>query len=152
MKDVVFRRAEVGDLAAIIAMLADDILGRQREDPSSPPNAKYLEALRAIQADPNQLAAVATLDDEVIGSLQITFIPGLGRQGAWRGQIEAVRVAAKHRGSGLGKRMFAWAIEQCRARGCTVVQLTTDKARIDAHRFYDRLGFVASHIGYKLTL
>jgi GNAT superfamily N-acetyltransferase len=152
MKDVVFRRAEATDLPAIIAMLADDILGRQREDPSSPPNAKYVAAFRAIEADPNQLAAVATLDGEVIGSLQITFIPGLGRQGAWRGQIEAVRVAAKHRGSGLGKRMFEWAIAQCRSRGCTVVQLTTDKARVDAHRFYDRLGFVASHIGYKLSL
>lgn len=152
MKDLIFRRAETSDLPTIIVMLADDILGRQREAPGSPPNVKYLEAFRAIQADPNQLAAVASLNGEVIGSLQITFIPGLGRQGAWRGQIEAVRIAAKHRGSGLGRRMFEWAIEQCRARGCTIVQLTTDKARVDAHRFYDRLGFVASHVGYKLTL
>ncbi|HTQ84224.1 MAG TPA: GNAT family N-acetyltransferase [Pseudolabrys sp.] len=142
MKGVVFRRADAADLPAIIAM----------EDASSPPNAKYRNAFQAIQADPNQLLAVATVGDEVIGSLQISFIPGLGRQGAWRGQIEAVRVAAKHRGFGLGQRMIEWAIERCRARSCTVVQLTTDKSRIDAHRFYDRLGFVASHLGYKLTL
>ena len=92
------------------------------------------------------------LHDEVIGTLQLTFIPGLARTGAWRGQIEAVRIAETHRGSGVGQQMFEWAIEQCRARGCKLVQLTTDKARPDAHRFYERLGFVGSHIGYKLTL
>ena len=82
----------------------------------------------------------------------LAFIAGLSRQGAWRGQIEGVRVAAAHRGSGVGQLMFEWAIDQCRAKGCTLVQLTTDKARPDAHRFYERLGFVGSHIGYKLTL
>ncbi len=152
MTEVTFRRANAGDLPAIIALLADDVLGERREDPAFPPNRSYAEAFRAIDADPNQLQAVAVLEDEVIGILQLTFIPGLSRRGARRGQIEGVRVAAAHRDSGLGQRMFEWAIGQCRARGCSLVQLTTDRERPDAHRFYERLGFVGSHIGYKMTL
>jgi GNAT superfamily N-acetyltransferase len=96
--------------------------------------------------------AVAEQDGRVVGCLQISFIPGLSRLGMWRGQIEAVRVASGQRGSGLGKAMLAWAIEQCRARGCGLVQLTTDKRRPQAHRFYESLGFEASHEGMKLTL
>ena len=152
MTDVTFRRAQASDLPAIIALLADDVLGQQREDASSPPNRKYVEAFHAIDTDHNQLQVVATHGDEVIGTLQLSFIPGLARQGAWRGQIEGVRIAAAHRGSGLGQQMFEWAIAQCRARGCNLVQLTTDRERPDAHRFYERLGFVGSHIGYKLAL
>lgn len=152
MTDVTFRRAQAADLPAIIALLADDGLGRQREDTSSPPNPKYLEAFRAMDGDPNQLQVVAMLGGEVIGTMQLTFIAGLSRQGAWRGQIEGVRIAATQRGSGLGRQMFEWAIDQCRAKGCSLVQLTTDKQRPDAHRFYERLGFAGSHIGYKLTL
>lgn len=152
MTDIMFRRAQAADLPAIIALLADDILGQQREDASSPPNPLYVDAFQAILADPNQLQAVAILGEEVIGTLQLTFIPGLARKGAWRGQIEAVRISATHRGSGVGQQMFEWAIGQCRAKGCNLVQLTTDKERPDAHRFYERLGFVGSHIGYKLTL
>lgn len=152
MTQMTFRRAQPDDLPAIVVLLANDVLGQQREDASSPPNRKYVDAFQAILADPNQLQVVATLHDEVIGTLQLTFIPGLARTGAWRGQIEAVRIAETHRGSGVGQQMFEWAIEQCRARGCKLVQLTTDKARPDAHRFYERLGFVGSHIGYKLTL
>jgi GNAT superfamily N-acetyltransferase len=152
MRDVTFRRAQPSDLPAVIALLADDVLGQQREDASSPPNRKYVEAFQAIDTDPNQLQVVATHGDEVIGTLQISFIPGLARKGAWRGQIEGVRIAAAHRGSGLGQQMFEWAIAQCRARGCNLVQLTTDRERPDAHRFYERLGFVGSHIGYKLAL
>jgi GNAT superfamily N-acetyltransferase len=149
---IVFRRAQLADLPAIVALLADDVLGRQREDASSPTNPKYLDAFQAILADANQLQMVATVNDEVIGTLQLSFIPGLARMGAWRGQIEAVRIAAAHRGSGVGQQMFEWAIDQCRARGCDLVQLTTDKTRSDAHRFYERLGFVGSHLGYKLML
>jgi len=152
MTQMTFRRAQPDDLPAIVVLLANDVLGQQREDASSPPNRKYVDAFQAILADPNQLQVVATMNDEVIGTLQLTFIPGLARIGAWRGQIEAVRIAETHRGSGVGQQMFEWAIEQCRARGCNLVQLTTDKARPDAHRFYERLGFVGSHIGYKLTL
>ncbi|KJC60827.1 GNAT family acetyltransferase [Bradyrhizobium sp. LTSPM299] len=152
MTHIAFRRAQPADLPAIVALLANDILGQGREDASSPLNPNYVDAFQAILADPNQLQMVATSGDEVIGALQLTFIPGLARKGAWRGQIEAVRIAETHRGSGVGQQMFEWAIDQCRARGCNLVQLTTDKTRSDAHRFYDRLGFVDSHIGYKLTL
>lgn len=152
MSEVRFRRAQVADLPAIIALLADDGLGRQREDVSAPLNPRYLAAFQTIDADPNQLQAVAILGDQVIGTLQLTFIPGLTRKGAWRCQIEGVRIAAAHRGSGLGQKMFEWAIAQCKARSCELVQLTTDKSRSDAQRFYERLGFVASHVGYKRQL
>jgi GNAT superfamily N-acetyltransferase len=112
----------------------------------------YRAAFAAIESDPNQFLAVAVQDARVVGTLQLTFIPGLSRHGAWRGQIEAVRVASELRGSGLGRRLIEWAIAQCRARGCGLVQLTTDRTRPDAHRFYEALGFVASHIGYKMSL
>jgi GNAT superfamily N-acetyltransferase len=152
MTQIAFRRAEAADLPAIVALLADDPLGRQRESPGSPLNSAYVDAFQAISADPNQLLAVATEGDTVIGTLQISFIPGISRQGAWRGQIEAVRIAAARRNSGLGRQMFEWAIAQCKSRGCRLVQLTTNKERPDAHRFYEELGFVDSHIGYKLVL
>ena len=152
MSGVTFRRARAGDLAAIVALLADDPLGRQREEPADPAANSYRGAFAAIEADANQLLAVAEDDHQVVGTLQLTFIPGLARKGAWRGQIEAVRIAASHRGSGLGRAMFQWAVAECRGRGCRLVQLTTDKTRADAHRFYERLGFVGSHLGYKLAL
>jgi GNAT superfamily N-acetyltransferase len=152
MTDVLFRPAQATDIPDIIALVADDPLGQDREDASSPPNPRYVEAFQAIDADANQLLAVAVSGGKVIGTLQLTFIPGLARKGAWRGQIEAVRIAAEQRGSGLGQRMFEWAIAQCRTRGCTLIQLTTDRERPDAHRFYERLGFVGSHVGYKLML
>lgn len=143
------RRATAADLDAIVAMLADDMLGAAREKPGDP---AYAAAFRAIESDPNQLLAVAEEEGRVVGCLQLSFIPGLSRLGMWRGQIESVRIAASHRGAGLGRRMFEWAIEQCRARGCGLVQLTTDKARPDARRFYESLGFAASHEGMKLAL
>lgn len=152
MIHVAIRPARESDLPNIIELLADDPLGQHREDISSPPNPRYVAAFQAIAADVNQLLTVMTRDDEVIGTIQITFIPGLGHTGAWRGQIEAVRIAAAHRGAGLGQQMLEWAIAACRARGCSFVQLTTDRKRADAHRFYERLGFVGSHVGYKLTL
>ncbi|WP_259553499.1 GNAT family N-acetyltransferase [[Roseibacterium] beibuensis] len=152
MEIIDFRRARAPDLPAIVALLADDPIGRLREDASEPLIAAYIDAFAAIEADPNQLLAVATADGRVVGTLQITFIPGMSRKGMWRGQIEGVRIAADHRGAGLGRRAFEWAIEQCRARGCALVQLTTDRERPDAHRFYEQLGFSASHLGYKKTL
>ncbi len=152
MSALLFRRATEADLPEIIALLADDILGKQREVLTSPPDARYVAAFRAIDSDPNQQQVVATLDNAVVGTLQLTFIPGLARTGAWRGQIEGVRVDAKHRSDGVGRQMFHWAIEQCRHKGCHLVQLTTDRERPDAHRFYESLGFTASHLGYKLTL
>jgi GNAT superfamily N-acetyltransferase len=149
---ITFRKARAADLPAIVAMLADDPLGAAREDASLPLAQGYVDAFDAIDADPNQLLAVAVDGGEVIGTLQITFLAGLSRKGAWRGQIEAVRVAGHRRSGGIGRLMFVWAIGECRARGCNLVQLTTDKGRADAHRFYDSLGFTGSHIGYKKAL
>jgi GNAT superfamily N-acetyltransferase len=148
----VFRAAMAADLPAIIALLADDELGQSREKAGEPLDQRYREAFRAIEADANQFLAVAVLGDTVIGTLQISFVPGLARLGSWRGQLEAVRIAAAHRNGGLGRQMVEWVIEQCSARGCAMVQFTTDKRRKDAQRFYERIGFVASHEGYKLPL
>lgn len=150
--DTRFRRAMADDLAAIVALLADDGLGRGREDARQPLHQRYVAAFAAIDADPNQLLVVATAGGAVIGYLQLTFIPGLSRMGQWRGQVESVRVAAARRGRGVGRAMMAWTIERCRERGCGLVQLTTDKTRADARRFYEGLGFVASHEGMKLAL
>jgi GNAT superfamily N-acetyltransferase len=152
VNSVTFRKATLDDLGAIIAMLADDELGRAREQVETPPAECYVQAFKAIDADPNQNLIVATENGAIVGTMQLTFLPGISRKGQWRGQIEAVRIASSQRGAGLGRQMMEWAIEQCRARGCGLVQLTSDKSRRDAHRFYDNLGFVASHEGYKLTL
>ena len=152
MGAVTFRRATEADLPAIVAMLADDGLGQGREDASLPLARGYLDAFAAIEADSNQMLAVAEADGAVVGTLQLTFLPGLSHKGAWRGQVESVRVAGSRRGTGLGQAMMEWAVGACRARGCRMVQLTTDKSRADAHRFYERLGFKASHEGFKLVL
>ncbi|MBO0140855.1 GNAT family N-acetyltransferase [Agrobacterium sp. Ap1] len=148
-----FRNASSTDLPAIITLLADDPIGATREVASGKMDQAYLEAFAAIEADPNQLLAVAVDDDgKVIGCLQLSFIPGLSRKGMWRGQIESVRIAASHRGGGLGAAMIEWAVEQAKEKGCGLVQLTSDKRRPDAIRFYERRGFVASHEGLKLDL
>lgn len=149
---IAIRPAVRDDLEAIVAMLADDVLGSGREEASLPLAAAYTDAFAAIERDANQLLAVATAEGNVAGTLQLSFIPGIARTGMWRGQIEAVRIAQAFRNSGLGQQMFEWAIAQCKARGCGLVQLTTDKTRPDAHRFYERLGFEASHVGYKLKV
>ena len=148
-----FRKASETDLPGIIHMLADDKLGQTREILSNPVDARYAAAFAAITADPNQLLAVAVgADDGLAGCLQLSFIPGLSRTGMWRAQIESVRISADHRGSGLGSRFIEWAVEQAKARDCGLIQLTSDKTRPDAIRFYERLGFVASHEGLKLSL
>src|ERR1700741_1132149 len=147
MDNLVIRRATAGDVPAIVAMLADDPLGAKRESPGDP---AYAAAFAEIDADPRQFLAVAVVDDQVAGTLQLTFIPGLSRRGATRALIEAVRVRADQRGSGLGGRLGEWAISTSRDQGAAMVQLTTDASRTDAHRFYERLGFVASHVGMKL--
>lgn len=151
METVTIRPASISDLAAIVALLADDELGRTREDVSIPLNDNYVAAFHAIHEDPHQLLVVAIEGEHVVGTLQLSFIPGLARIGAWRGQIEAVRIAADHRRTGLGRSLLEWAIVQCRERGCKLVQLTTDKRRIDARRFYERLGFDSTHEGYRLV-
>ncbi len=152
MSEPLFRRATAADLPAIIALLADDVLGAGREDASMPPNARYVAAFAAIEADANQYLAVMELDGAVMGTLQLSFLPNLSHQGMWRGQIEGVRVASRLRGQGYGRRVFEWAIDQCRARGCGLVQLTTAKTRVEAKRFYESLGFTAGHEGMKLAL
>jgi ribosomal protein S18 acetylase RimI-like enzyme len=152
MTDLKFRRATAADLEDIVGLLADDELGRKREDPDPPLNPRYIQAFAAIDADRNQYLAVVEEGGEIVGCLQLSFIPGLSRLGLWRGQIESVRIASSRRGGGLGRRMFEWAIAECGKRGCEIVQLTTDKSRTEARRFYEGLGFVASHEGMKLAL
>jgi GNAT superfamily N-acetyltransferase len=148
-----FRRARRPDLRAIVELLADDALGgsRERVGPGPLP-ASYAAAFDAIDADDRELLVVADLDGEVVGTLQLSFLPSLTYGGAERAQVEAVRVATRLRGQGVGRRMLEWAVDVARDRGCRIVQLTTDKRREDAARFYESIGFVASHEGMKLHL
>ncbi len=146
------RAANRGDVPAIVRMLADDPLGAQREMFSDPLAESYLTAFDAIDRDPNNELVVAAAGGEVIGVLQLTFIPNLTYRGGWRALIEGVHVSSGARSSGIGGAMFRWATESARQRGCVMLQLTTNKARTDALRFYERLGFVASHHGMKLML
>ncbi|MGW2713575.1 GNAT family N-acetyltransferase [Streptomyces argyrophyllae] len=150
MDDLEIRAATADDLPAIVAMLADDPLGVQRESPGD--LTPYRNALERLAADPHQHVVVAVREGRVIGTLQLTIIPGLSHKGATRALIEAVRIHADERGSGLGSRLIEWAIDTSRQLGCQMVQLTSDKTRTDAHRFYERLGFTASHEGFKLRL
>lgn len=147
---LVLRRAERADLRRLLELLAADQLGATRE--SADDLAPYEAAFAAIDADPAQLLVVAVADGAVVGTFQLTFIPGLARRGTLRAQIEAVRVAAEHRGRGLGAAMMRWAMNEARSRGCALVQLTSDRTRDDARRFYERLGFVASHTGFKYQM
>jgi GNAT superfamily N-acetyltransferase len=146
------RTATREDVPSIVRMLADDPLGATREKYADPLPEPYWDAFAAIDADPNQLLIVADVDGAVVGVLQLTFIPGLTRLGMWRAQIEGVRIDSAVRGQRLGETLATWAIDEAKRRGCKLVQLTTDKGRPDAHRFYERLGFVASHEGMKLAL
>lgn len=146
---MIFRTAARTDLPAVIALLADDVLGKSRD--LTVVDDAYEHAFAAIESDPRNTLAVAD-DGDIVGCMQITFIPGLGHHGAERAQFEAVRIRSDRRGAGLGKRFMSWGIDLARARGCTLVQLTTDKVRTDAHRFYAALGFVSSHEGMKLRL
>ncbi|MGH1552531.1 GNAT family N-acetyltransferase [Streptomyces sp. L7] len=150
MGDLEIRASVTEDVPAIVGMLADDPLGSQRESPDD--LTPYLAALERLTADPNQHLVVAVREGRVVGTLQLTVIPGLSRRGATRSVIEAVRIHADERGSGLGTELIDWAIAESRRKGCQLVQLTSDVTRIDAHRFYERLGFTASHVGFKLTL
>lgn len=150
MGDLEIRAAVAEDIPAIVGMLADDPLGAQRESPDD--LTPYLTALERLRADPNQRLVVAVRDGRVVGTLQLTIVPGLSRRGATRSIIEGVRVHADERGSGLGTRFIEWAIEESRRENCQLVQLTSDNTRTDARRFYERLGFVASHVGFKLQL
>jgi GNAT superfamily N-acetyltransferase len=147
-----FRRARQLDVPAIVRLLASDPLGATRETSGTGALPEAFEAFEAFDADPRQFLVVAELDGRVVGTLQLTFIPSLTYRGGERAQIEAVRVDAGSRDRGLGRAMVGWAIEQARARGCRLVQLTTDQRRPDALRFYQSLGFRATHAGMKLPL
>jgi GNAT superfamily N-acetyltransferase len=144
------RRARSADVAQIITLIADDQLGARRESPDD--LDPYLRAFEAIDSDPHQFLAVAEDAGEIVGTLQLTFVPGLSRRGATRALVEAVRVRSDRRGDGLGSAVMKWAVEEARRRGCILVQLTSDASRTAAHRFYERLGFEQSHKGFKLML
>ena len=150
--ETTFRRARRADLEALVGMLADDILGARRENAGPPLPRGYEDAFLAIDADPNQELVVAERGGEPAGLLQITFIPSLSYQGGWRALIEGVRVAAAVRAQGVGRAMLQHAIERARQRGCHMVQLTADRRRRDAVRFYESLGFESTHEGLKLFL
>lgn len=147
---MILRKATRDEVPAIVRMLADDELGREREQAED--LQPYYAAYDAMANDPNNFILVAESRGEIVGTLQLTFIPGLARKAAKRAQIEAVRVSSRHRSEGLGQQMFKAAIDLARKEGCSLVQLTTGKKRPDAHRFYERLGFVATHEGMKLQL
>lgn len=145
-----FRLACTQDLTDLVRMLADDPLGSKRETWSVPVAADYVDAFAAIDADPNNELVVGVIDEVIVGMLQVTFIPYLTYQGGWRALIEGVRVCSSVRSQGVGAAMLQWAIDRARSRNCVMAQLTTDRAREDALRFYERLGFVPSHYGMKL--
>jgi ribosomal protein S18 acetylase RimI-like enzyme len=146
---VTFRDARREDVPAIVALLADDVIGGERE---AAPDEAYQKAFEQVQSDPRSRLIVAEADGRVVGTLQLSMLPGLSRHGTLRAEIEGVRVATQHRSQGLGRTMIEWAVGQAREQGCGLVQLTSDKRRHDAIRFYKSLGFTASHEGLKLSL
>jgi len=150
--DIEIRDAVEDDLAAIVGLLADDPIGATRERNDSPVPEAYVRALRAIEAQAGNQVVVAVDGGAVVGCLQLTLIPGLSRTGMTRAQIEGVRVDRAHRGAGVGEALIEYAVGRAKEAGCGLVQLTTDAARPDAHRFYARLGFEASHVGLKRAL
>lgn len=146
------RRATRADLPAIVKLHSEDVLGRTREAYADPLPELYYGAFERINADPNQFYAVLEQNGLVIGALQLTFIQGLTHKGAVRAQIEAVQIAERLRGQRLGEALVRWAVDYARRKGAHMAQLTSNKSRLDAHRFYERLGFKRSHEGFKLEL
>jgi ribosomal protein S18 acetylase RimI-like enzyme len=144
---IIIRRARRDDLAAIVAMLADDHLGRARERLETPLPSPYFDAFDKVDRDPNFQLVVAEEGGHVVGCLQLCILPGLSSQGASRGLIEDVRVASDRRSRGIGEQLVRWAVEQSREKGCKLVELLTHHTRVDAQRFYERLGFQRSHVG-----
>ena len=152
MSEFFLRIARTDDVPALVRMLADDELGATREDPGEPLAKSYLTAFAAIDKDPHNELVVAENGSEVVGMLQLTLTPHLTYKGRSRASIEGVRVDRRFRSAGIGRMMFEWAINRAKDRGCHLVQLTTDKSRPDAIRFYESLGFIATHEGMKLKL
>ena len=150
--NLAFREALESDLSKLVALLADDELGATREDNSTPLNPRYLTSFNEIDLDPNNQLIVAESQKALVGMMQLTFIPYLTHTGSWRCLIEGVRIARPFRGKGVGTDLIQWAIESAKSRHCGIVQLTSDKQRPDAIRFYESLGFKATHEGFKLKL
>ena len=147
-----FRQATREDLPEIVRMLADDFLGAKRERYENPLPESYVKAFEEIEADKNNELIIAETGGEIVGTLQITFTPSISFQGGKRATVESVRVDAKYRGQGIGRRLMLWAIERAKRENCVAMQLTTNSDRADAHRFYENLGFKGSHLGMKLYL
>lgn len=147
-----FRPAAAADLPFLVDLIVEDSVVATSDDAAAATGPDYTAALAAIDADPNQEMLVVELGGERVGCFQLTYIPGLMRRGMWRGLVETVHIAPTQRNLGFGGEMMQWAVERCRARGCGMVQLTSNKKRADAHRFYRRLGFEQSHEGFKLLL
>ena len=152
MDDQTYREATEADLPFLDALIAADEVAATRDALLPDNDAQQLEAMRAIAGDPNNELWIVELDGAPVATFQLSYLPGVSRKGAWRGQIESVRVAPELRGKGVGEAMMRWAIARCRERGCGLVQLTSDVRRPAAHRFYERLGFAATHAGFKLRL
>lgn len=147
------RKAELRDVGTLVDLLADDPIGSTRETTNPDARTIYETAFEKIDADDaHLLVVVTTADDTVVGTVQLTFIPGLSRMGATRMQIEAVRVHEDHRSKGIGSALLRWACEEGARRGAFLAQLTSDQTRTEAHEFYERLGFVSSHVGFKKSL
>jgi GNAT superfamily N-acetyltransferase len=149
---LLIREARANEITDIVRLLSDDPLGALREDFSSPLPDAYKDAFTEINADLNNELVVALQDDNIVGVLQLTFIPYMTYRGGRRALIEGVRVSAEHRSQGIGRKLFEWAISRARDRSCHLLQLTTDKSRPEARSFYEELGFVSSHHGMKLNL
>ncbi|MEF1226317.1 GNAT family N-acetyltransferase [Vibrio fortis] len=147
-----YRSAQFEDVENLVSLLANYPLGSKREDTTTPLNSAYVSAFQAITNDPNNELLVVELNDALVGMLQITFIPYLTHIGSWRCLIEGVRIHEEFRGRGFGEQMFQYAIKLAKEKGCNLVQLTSDKKRPDAIRFYEKLGFKATHEGFKLAL
>lgn len=152
MSDLAIRNATIDDLPFIVGLIAHDTVLDLIDDPAQAQGPDYLAAFQAISSDPNQVLLVAETDAVSVGTFQLTFTPGIFRRGAWRCTIEGVHVSPEHRNKRIGEKMMAWAVEMAKQRGCAMVQLTSNKKRTDAHRFYERLGFSRSHEGFKLYL
>lgn len=152
MQHLTIRDASEADLPFITGLIADDAVATARDKPTGAEAQYQREALAAIAADPCHRLLVAEWAGIPVGSFQLSYVPGVATGGAWRGQIEFVRVVSTRRGAGIGEAMMRWAIAECDKRGCYLVQLTSDNQRPAAHRFYERLGFVPTHTGFKLKL
>lgn len=152
MSEIVIRNATANDLPFVVNLIEADGMVGSTEDTANPQGPGYMGALAAIDADPNQMLLIAELDGEAVGTFQLTFTPGIARKGAWRCTIEGVHVAPDHRNKRIGETMMTWAVDTARARGCAMAQLTSNKKRTDAHRFYERIGFSKSHEGFKINL